>query len=163
MNLSQIKELFEYNSWANEKLMNFVESEGLAYFTRELGGSFPSIRDTFVHILGVEELWLSRWQGENGQLLNPHDFPTLDSLKDRWHPQQRRLNEYLLGLNDNDLEHIIAYKNIHGIPYSLELWKQMLHFSNHSSYHRGQVVTMVRQLKLEPPSTDLIYFYLGQR
>lgn len=163
VNLNQVKELFEYDAWANAKLLNCAETSGLTSFTRELGGSFSSMRDTFVHILGVEELWLSRWQGETGRLLDPQDFSTPDSLRERWHSQEHRLNEYLSRLGDNDLAQIITYKNIHGITYSLELWKQILHLSNHSAYHRGQVVTMMRQLNIEPPSTDLIYFYLGQR
>ncbi|MDR3585137.1 MAG: DinB family protein [Desulfosporosinus sp.] len=45
----------------------------------------------------------------------------------------------------------------------LELWKQMLHVTNHSTFHRGQTVTMLRQLKKIPPSLDLFYYYLGER
>jgi uncharacterized damage-inducible protein DinB len=39
-------------------------------------------------------------------------------------------------------------------------YRQMFrHVVNHSSYHRGQVVTMMRQAGVKPPSTDLILFY----
>ena len=165
MNKSQMIELYSYNDWANKKLLlnavNHLENEE---FIRDLSSSFRSIRDTMIHIIGAEELWLSRWTGEQGRtLLNPDDFTTCTSLADRWDDFRNQIDSYLVSLTEEDLMEEISYKNIKGISYSLELWKQMLHVTNHSSYHRGQVVTMLRQLKKQTPSLDLIYYYLGER
>jgi len=164
MNKSQIIELYSYNEWANRKLLNAVNHLENEELIRDLSSSFRSIRDTIVHIIGAEELWLSRWTGEQGRtLLKPDDFPTYTSLADRWNDFGDQLDSFLGSLTEEDLMEEISYKNIKGISYSLELWKQILHVTNHSSYHRGQVVTMLRQLKKQPPSIDLIYYYLGER
>jgi uncharacterized damage-inducible protein DinB len=96
-------------------------------------------------------------------LLYASNFPDVKSVNDRWCVHKSNINNFGLSLTDNHLSKFISYKNLKGIEYSLQLWKQMLHVVNHSSYHRGQIVTMGRQLNLQPPSLDLIYYYLGQR
>jgi len=164
MNKTQIIDLYSYDDWANKKLLTTVSQLENEEFFRDLSSSFKSIRDTMVHILGAEELWLSRWMGEQGRtLLNPDDFPTDTSLADRWDDYRNQINSFILSLTEENLTLEISYKNLKGIPYSLELWRQMLHVANHSSFHRGQVVTMLRQLKKQPPSLDLISYYNGVR
>ncbi|MDR3587226.1 MAG: DinB family protein [Desulfosporosinus sp.] len=164
MNKTQIIDLYSYDDWANRKLLTTVSQLENEEFIRDLSSSFKSIRDTMVHILGAEELWLSRWMGEQGRtLLNPDGFPTDTSLADRWDDYRNQINRFVLLLTEENLTLEISYKNLKGIPYSLELWKQMLHVANHSSFHRGQVVTMLRQLKKQPPSLDLISYYNGVR
>ena len=164
MNKSQIIELYSYDDWANKKMLSAVGQLENEEFNQDLSSSFKSIRDTMVHLLGAEELWLSRWMGEQGRMfLNPDDFPTYLSLDERGNDFRNHLEGFLVSLTEEDLMEEISYRNIKGIPCSLELWKQMLHVTNHSSYHRGQVVTMLRQLKKTPPSLDMIYYYLGKR
>ena len=161
---NHLLELYRYNDWANTKLLNAVGNLENEEFIQDLSSSYKSIRDTMVHIIGAEELWLSRWMGEQGRpLLNPDDFPTFISLADRWNNYRNLIDSFLIELIEEDLTKVISYKNLKGISYSLELWKQMLHVTNHTTYHRGQVVTMLRQLKKQPPSLDLIYYYLGER
>lgn len=162
MDKSQLIELYRYDDWANIKLLNAVSQLENEEFIRDLSNSFKSIRDTMVHIIGAEELWLSRWKGEQGRgLLNSDDFPTYNSLVQRWGDYRGEINSFLALLSEDDLAKEIKYANLKGIEYSLELWKQMLHVANHSSFHRGQVVTMLRQLEKQPPSLDLVYYYLG--
>ncbi|AET69072.1 hypothetical protein Desor_3591 [Desulfosporosinus orientis DSM 765] len=164
MNKQQIMELYGYNDWANHKLFEAMSSLEHEEFSRNLGSSFGSMRDTLVHIVGAEELWLSRWRGEQGRtLLKAEDFPDYSTLAEHWYNFQSQMRGFLESLAEEELQEIISYKNIHGNPYSLELWKQMLHVINHSSFHRGQIVTMLRQLKKQPPSCDLVYYYLGKR
>ena len=164
MNKNQIIELYSYDDWANKKMMYAGSQLENEEFIRDLSSSFKSIRDTMVHILGAEELWLSRWVGEQGRtLLNSDDFNTYSSLADRWDDYRDQVNNFILLLTEDDLTQEISYKNLKGITYSLELWKQILHVTNHSTYHRGQAVTMLRQLKKQPPSLDLISYYNGVR
>ena len=164
MNSAEIYELYSYNNWANEKLLEFVGTLDLGDFNRDLLNSFSSIRDTVVHILGAEELWLSRWMGEEGRvLLDASTFPDVKSVNNRWSVHRPNINSFVSSMTDDHLTRFISYKNLKGIAYSLELWKQMLHMINHSSYHRGQIITMCRQLNLQPPSLDLISYYLGHR
>jgi uncharacterized damage-inducible protein DinB len=164
VNSTEIIELYSYNNWANQKLFDFVNTLDLADFTRDMSNSFRSIRDTMVHIVSAEELWLSRWMGVEGRvLLDAGTFPDVKSINDRWCIHISNINNFVSSLTDDHLTKRISYKNLKGIEYSLQLWKQMLHTVNHSSQHRGQIVTMGRQLNLQPPSLEVIYYYFGHR
>ena len=164
MKKNQIIELYNYDNWANNRLLNAVGQLENEEFIRDLSSSYRSIRDTMVHIIGAEELWLSRWRGEQGRtLLKSENFPTYTSLTDRWVDFINQIDPFLESLIESDLVEVISYKNLKGIPYSVELWKQMLHVTHHSSYHRGQVATMLRQLMKQPPLVDLISYYIGER
>lgn len=164
VNKEQIRELYRYNDWADQKLLEAVSSLVNEEFIRDLGSSFGSVRDTLVHIIGAEELWLSRWQGEQGRtLLKAGDFPDWAAAAERWNSFRSQRESFLDSLPEEKLQEVISYKDTHGNPYSLEVWKQMLHVTHHSSFHRGQIVTMLRQLKKQPPSLDLVYYYLGKR
>jgi len=85
MNLEDFRLLYEYNSWANRRSLNACAALTNEQFTRDLGSSFRSIRDTLSHICEVEWLWLERWHGRSANSIRPAtDFPTLDSLRHRW-------------------------------------------------------------------------------
>ena len=62
MNKDDIQLLFEYDRWANNRVLRAVSALSDEQFTRDLGGSFPSVRDTLVHILGGEWGWLTYWK-----------------------------------------------------------------------------------------------------
>ena len=57
---------------------------------------------------------------------------------------------------------MIVYKTFTGQEFSNPLWQSLHQLTNHASYHRGQIVTMVRQLGAKPISTDLIGYYREQ-
>jgi len=40
----------------------------------------------------------------------------------------------------------------------MRLVDQMKHVTNHATLHRGQIVGMIRQLGIEPPATDLLFY-----
>jgi uncharacterized damage-inducible protein DinB len=61
--------------------------------------------------------------------------------------------------SEHDTQRIVTYKDLKGNEYSQPLWQMMQHLVNHSTYHRGQVVTMLRQLGAKPIGMDLVVFY----
>jgi uncharacterized damage-inducible protein DinB len=129
-------------------------------FLKDLGNSFPSVRDTLVHILGAEEAWLTRWHGTSPKALrDPAPLTTLAAVRECWAGVERRLRAFVDGLTQEDLSRMHTYTNLAGKSLTLPLWQQMQHMANHSSYHRGQVTTMLRQLGAAPVATDLIVFY----
>ena len=70
--------------------------------------------------------------------------------------------DYVSKLTQQDLERVIRYKNLTGEEFSNPLWQILHQLSNHATYHRGQIVTLLRQLGAKPVSTDLIVFYREQ-
>ncbi|MBI1872743.1 MAG: DinB family protein [Acidobacteria bacterium] len=160
MHLQRILELYRYNTWANGRVLDAASRLSSEALLKDLGSSFPSVRDTLVHISGAEWVWLQRWRGSSPKALpSAWDFPTLDAVKTRWIEIERDQAAYLRTLTEEALDTEIPYINFKGQPFKYPLWQQLSHVVNHSTYHRGQVTTMVRQLGAEPVSTDLLRYY----
>lgn len=151
--------LFAYDAWANRRLLDACGALTPEQFTKDLGSSFRSVRDTLAHIMGAEWLWLERFQGRTATLLNPEQFPDIASLRTRWTQVESGLTSYVGGLSAADLERSFDYRDMKGNPHTSLLWQTLQHLANHSTYHRGQVTTMLRQLGAKPIGTDLIGFY----
>ncbi|HVG29256.1 MAG TPA: DinB family protein [Pyrinomonadaceae bacterium] len=159
MNVKDARGLFAYNEWANALILDAAARLSDEEFTRGLGNSFPSVRDTLVHLLFAEWVWLRRWRGESPRVtLDPADFPSVERVRARLSEVARERAELVAGLSDADLDGVVAYVNAKGEEWRYPLGRMMRHVVNHSTYHRGQVVTMLRQLGAGAPSTDLLYY-----
>ena|SRR5271157_2455356 len=160
MNADDFRLLYDYNSWANHRVLDACASLNHEQFTRDLGSSFRSVRDTLAHISGVEWLWLERWRGRSHNTIPPgSDFPNFDSLRRRWLEIEHYLLGYVAALTDTDIQRVVEHTTTSGVPQSAPLWQMLQHLVNHGTYHRGQIASMVRQLGSKPLSTDLIFFY----
>ena len=140
--------LWEYTDWANDTVLNTLES---------LGSNAPasSLR-LMSHLINAQKVWLNR--------LN--DDPAVVGL---WevHPLEkiRNLNtETLLGVKDaierfgRDLSRKVAYRNLSGVPYESPVSDMLLQVFNHGTYHRAQIAMDLREKGLEPVNTDYITF-----
>ena len=92
-------------------------------------------------------------------LLNPADFPTVLSLDTRWQTVNQDHQTFMNTLTLQRLEEDLAYLNRAGQRFCYPLWQQMVHVVNHSTYHRGQITTLLRQLGAEPGVTDFLVYY----
>jgi uncharacterized damage-inducible protein DinB len=130
-------------------------------YTRDMGSSFRSVRETVVHIYAAEWIWFRRWQGESPtSLLSSEQFPDLPAIRDAWRLLETDVRAHLASLGDAGIERITEYRFMNGQPGATPFWQMLQHVVNHGTYHRGQVTTMLRQLGVAPPkSLDLIAFY----
>lgn len=132
--------LYEYDRWANNRVLQTATALSAEQFTRDLGGAFCSVRDTLVHIIGGEWIWLAYWRASShtsafvadlrtrrDALFNPDAFPNVAAVQLKWAEVEKE-------------QHL------------------MQHLANHSTYHRGQVGLMMRQLGAEPQATDFHVF-----
>ena len=114
---------------------------------------------TLVHVMASEWVWLRRWQGES-----PTGFPDLAAMtsvravRDRWDDLWQEQRAFLDGLAEEDGARRVTYRTFAGDAYEHRLGDLVRHVINHSTYHRGQLVTMLRQLGKEPPSTDYVRY-----
>jgi uncharacterized damage-inducible protein DinB len=161
MNRQDIVTLFEYNTWANTRSLEVSASLSPDQFVRDLGNSYPSVRDTLAHILGAEWIWLCRWRGESpSKGLSAGEFPTVASLKERFDDVEREWRAFVEVQPEARLAQPFTYRDLAGNTHSLLLVQSMQHIVNHGSYHRGQITTLLRQLGAKAVSTDLSRFYL---
>jgi uncharacterized damage-inducible protein DinB len=160
MELNHIRQLYDYNRWAGHRILKVTGTLASDDFLRPMGNSFSSVRDTLAHILGAEWIWLERWQGRSPKaLLDAAGFPTVRSLESRWETVEHDQMQFIEALTPPRLSEELAYINLKGERYSYPLWQQLVHVVNHSSYHRGQITTLLRQLGAEAVSTDFLAYY----
>jgi uncharacterized damage-inducible protein DinB len=160
MTPEEIRSLYDYNAWANHRSLDAASALTAEQFTKSLGNSFSSVRDTLAHVYGAEWVWLERFQGRSpSSLPDTTQFADVAGLQERWSEHETRLLNFVRGLKQSDLDRVLEYKTLKFGVYRNPLWESMQHVVNHGSYHRGQVTTLLRQLGAQPIATDLMHFY----
>ena len=159
MTPSDIVEIYRYNRWANAELLAAASALSNVDLERPLGTSHGSLFGTLLHILWGEWLWLGRWQQAAPQVPDPLSARTLSELKSSWSAFEGSQEAFLLAVREPDLHRIISYENPPGTTWSYSLQHMLQHVANHSAYHRGQVVSLLRQLGAQPPPTDFLVFF----
>jgi uncharacterized damage-inducible protein DinB len=156
----EIRQAWEYNRWANARMIEAASALSAEQFRQDMGSSFPSVRDTLIHVLSAEWVWLSRLQG-----VSPASIPEaweqllLEGISREWARVDQSMRDHIAGLQDTALDQPLSYRDTAGRPYVSTAAQILRHVVNHSSYHRGQVTTMLRQLGAAAPATDLILYY----
>jgi uncharacterized damage-inducible protein DinB len=164
MNLNDIRHLFDYTEWANGLAMNAATELSDENRRRDFQISHSSIFGTLLHMAGAEWVWLERWQGrspaktEAWSLWTTESCADLATLNQRWQDGVDRRAHFISELDESRLMAELPFKLLSGDPNSMRLVDQMQHVANHATLHRGQVVGMIRQLGIEPPSTDLLFY-----
>ncbi len=161
LGLDDVAVLLDYHYWARDRLLAALEPLTAEQYTRDLGNSFPSIRDTAVHIYAAEWAWHSRWQGQSPTaLLTADRFPDVGSLRAAWTDHEAKMRRFAAELGDAGVARVFEYKLMNGDPGASPFWQMLQHVVNHASYHRGQITTMLRQIGgAAPKPMDLIAFY----
>ncbi len=163
MGLSPMLQELEYDRWANHLILEAAAQLDAGQFTRSLGSSFASIRDTLIHMAWAEWLWLERWQGHSPkENADPADFSTLQSVRAYWAGIEARQVRFLESLSDGYELRRVRYTNFQGVEWEYTLGQMVHHLAVHSAYHRGQVATLLRQLGFVPPQTDYLVFVDSQ-
>lgn len=159
MTKAEVRTLLRFNRWANGLLLDAAAQLPSEAFVRDLGSSHRSLRDTLVHLLWGEWLWLQRWQGLSPtEVFDVRSFPDAGTLRSRWQEVQDQQLRFLDRLTDAELGKAVTYRNRQGDPWTYPLRQMIQHIVNHSTYHRGQVVTLLRQCGVVPPPTDFLIY-----
>ncbi len=163
IDIENVKFLYAYNRWANEKTVGAAGALSPEQLHRNLGTSQGSTFGTLVHILWAEWRWLGRWIAPApAPGPDPNACESLAALRARWAEVEREQAAFLARLSASDLAAPLRYENPPGTTWIYPLGQTLQHLINHSSYHRGQVTTLLRQLGALPVATDLLVFVDGQ-
>lgn len=158
MDKKEIELLYEYDKWADLKMFEKIAALTRDQYIKNLNSSFGGIQGTLVHILSANKIWLNRWMGKEPEPLLVENFPQLEIVKKQWDMYQCEIGNFMWGLTKEKLNTPLQYEDFKGNDYAQLLYQQMQHKINHSSYHRGQLVMMLRQLGMAVVSTDLINY-----
>ena len=149
-----------YNVWANQKLFDCINNLSDDQVQREITSSFSSIYKTVLHMWFAEDIWWQRLklaeQPVSAADLFTGSFSELQQLFNR---QSAEWAAWVAQATEVQLTHVFAYQNSKKEQFKQPVYEMMLHVFNHGTYHRGQLVTMLRQLGVEKiPPTDFIVF-----
>lgn len=159
MNAQDIRLLYEYNDWANQRILNAAAQIADEQFLAPAAFSHGGLRGALTHILFAEWVWRKRWLGESpAKRIEPEEFPNLVSLRARWREEQKALSSFLTSLTDEKLNAPFQYKNARGEPLENILWHVMAHLVNHGTQHRGEAAAMLTEFGRSPGDIDFIVF-----
>jgi uncharacterized damage-inducible protein DinB len=158
--LELIRALYDYNEWANNRLLKTASELSSDEFSRSQGASWGSVEANLAHIAGAQVVWLSRWQtGANPvPLADTHAVTGLDSIYARFDESHAALRRFTASLTDDRLDSLLAFTDSRGDSYEQVLWQLMTHVANHGTYHRGEVAMALTALGHSPGDLDYRYF-----
>jgi uncharacterized damage-inducible protein DinB len=162
MTVRATRESLAYTVWADRAMLGALDQVSLEDLIRDTGSSYPSLLATMGHILGAERVWLSRFVGNPGYLPALSEYASLEAVHAGFEEFWPELEAYMASLDVAGLEFELTWTNTKGVTRTQPVYRLLMHFVNHSSYHRGQLVTMLRQLGYTPPGTDMVYYLSDQ-
>jgi len=159
MNITYIRMLYNYNTWANQRILDTTGRLSPDQLLSRVGAGFDSIRDILVHTMAAQWIWLSRWQGVSPtSLFDPAEFPDLAAIRSRWEALETETQAFVAGLSEADLDQTISYRNTRGQPFAYQLWQIMAHQVNHATQHRSEVAAILTHLGHSPGDLDFLVY-----
>ena len=147
----------QYSGWASRRLLEAARNVNPEDLARNVGVSHESIVGTLSHIHFADRIWYSRVVDPAEPVIKQADLPTLER---EWPAIQRKWETWAGGLRDADLARVVPYKSLDGTTsHETTAGKVVLHLVNHGTLHRGQAMGMLRQLRIAPPPTDLMFYF----
>ena len=163
--MSQLKQLLlahtGYSAWATRQMLQACSQLTLDQLDRDLGASHMSVLRTLRHIHDGERVWLRRLIEVDDERLprGPAPEHSFESLVQTWPELEHGYRRWLESASDTDLNYELLTILPDDADFRVPRWQIVLHAINHSTYHRGQIVTMLRAFGVQPPNTDLTCYY----
>ena len=161
MNKQYFIELSGYHIWANKIVCGWLENISDEQWKQNVVSSFPSVYETVLHIAASEKVWLERLNKFTKHELLINTFNgSKDELIKVWKEVSEGFKKFIEDFPEDGLDEKLAFKNIKGIPHNQPYWQLFAHVINHTTYHRGQLVTMLRQVGYtELSSLDMTTYF----
>jgi uncharacterized damage-inducible protein DinB len=159
MLLDVIHSLYQYNAWANHRVLIATSELTPEQFLAQAGSSYSSIRDTLVHTMSAEWIWLSRWKGTSPRaMLETADFSNLKSIQTRWDTIEVETQQFIDQLSSLQLGEDVSYVNTRGEKWAYPLWQQMIHQVNHATQHRSEIAAILTNFGNSPGDLDYLVY-----
>jgi uncharacterized damage-inducible protein DinB len=161
MNKEYFIQLSNYNAWANAVVCSWLKKISEEQWKQRIVSSFNSIEETVLHTVASEKLWHERLSNVQTLELLVNTFKgSKAELVSIWKEMSHDLEKYIESFDEELLTKKLTYKNIKGIEFTMPYYVLFGHIMNHSTYHRGQLVTMLRQAGFtEVSSLDMTTYF----
>ncbi|MDV6167923.1 DinB family protein [Flavobacterium sp. DG1-102-2] len=153
-------DLAGYIAWTDNKIIKWLDQISEERWEQNITSSFNSIKQTALHIASAEKIWIDFWKNIPDPVFLSAEFDgTKNDLLKIWTKTSLQLKDFIEHYPEEEYRKQIIFK-VRGEEWKMEFWQTFSHFINHATYHRGQLVTMLRQVGFENfSSTDLATYY----
>lgn len=151
----------KYNVWANKRIVDVLLKLDTSLLVQEMVSSFPTLSTTALHIWSAEAVWLQRLELVEQPVWYQNTFTgSFPEICTGWQKASEGLQVFVeRQFDDRAFEHVLQYYNMQKRSVKLPVHTVLTHAFNHSSYHRGQLTTMLRQVGVEKiPSMDMLIY-----
>jgi uncharacterized damage-inducible protein DinB len=154
-------ELASYNNWTDEIIINWLLQLSDQQWEEQITSSFSSIQDTVLHIVSAKKVWVDFWtKVPNPIYLSTVFSGTREELISIWQKASEDLQNFMENYEEENYQELISVKYPNGREVEMMFWQTLPHFVNHATYHRGQLVTMLRQVGFVTfNNTDLFTYF----
>lgn len=151
-----LKQYAAYNIWASQRIFEVIVALPEEKQIAEVPSSFNSLFKTVLHMLDAENIWWQRMKMNERITVPSENFTgNTKELSDTLLLQSKSWEDWVSNASDLSLEHVFQYYNNKKEHFKMPVYQMIHHVFNHSTYHRGQLVNMLRQLGVEKvPATD---------
>lgn len=160
MHVDEIAQLWDYNYWANARVLEAAGRLSDDDLTAPANLSHGSIFGALVHVLAAEWIWRVRCEENTSphRVPRPDDFTSLRDLEDRWEREEVSMRAYLAGLTDAELYRTVAYTTTSGAPHTNTLWHLLVHVVNHGTQFRSEAATALSARGFSPGDLDFLAY-----
>jgi uncharacterized damage-inducible protein DinB len=164
MRVQDMLTLYEYNYWANDRILVAAANISREQWNQPSAYPFGSLHGTLLHTLDTEFGWRMRCQYNQATPdLSAAEFSTLDVIKRRWDEEETAMRAYLADMRDEDLDGLVRYTIDSGEKRERVLWHCLLHVVNHGTQHRSEAAALLTEYGSSPGDLDFTMFLNEQR
>ena len=151
-----LKQYAAYNIWASQRIFEVIVALPEEKQIAEVPSSFNSLFKTVLHMLDAENIWWQRMKMNERITVPSENFTgNMKELSDTLLQQSKLWEDWVSNASDLSLEHVFQYYNNKKEHFKMPVYQMIHHVFNHGTYHRGQLINMLRQLEVEKlPQTD---------
>ena len=145
-----LKQYAAYNIWASQRILDAILILPEEKQMTEVPSSFKSLYKTVLHMLDAENIWWQRMKMQERIIVPSENFKgTVQELAGNLLQQSKQWEEWVASASDLSLEHVFQYYNNKKEHFKMPVYQMVYHVFNHGTYHRGQLINMLRQLGVE--------------
>jgi uncharacterized damage-inducible protein DinB len=162
--LELIRDFYDYNEWANRRLLKVAAGLGDDNVVYSPGASLASVVKTMAHVAAAQINWLERWQGGVNRVSTVElaSAMGLDDVRAAFDRSHDGLRKYIASLTDADLDYTLTYQDSRGASNERPLWQLITHVANHGTYHRGEAAAELTALGHSPGDLDFVFWEIAR-
>jgi uncharacterized damage-inducible protein DinB len=160
-----LKQYAAYNIWAHQRILDIILSLPEEKQLAELPSSFNSLYKTVLHMWDAESAWWQRMKLQERMVMPSENFKgNMQDMATGLMQQSKQWEEWVSSASDLSLDHVFQYQNTKREVFKMPVYQMLHHVFNHGTYHRGQLINMLRQLGTDKlPGTDFSLWSRSQK